>query len=155
MSCTAMRKKIKAYLDGELPAAEAAAVKSHLVQCPACSREAEELAKTWELLLALPDVQEAPDLIPATMARILAEGENTRSRKLLRWLFPVPLSAATAALVIGLVIGIGLGRIIASTYLDRGETDTALYLEVFQDTPPQSIGDAYIKVNYAMEEKGI
>ena len=155
MSCNAMRKKIKAYLDGELQSAEAAAVKSHLVQCPACSCEAAELAKTWELLLALPDVQEAPDLIPATMARILAEGENTRSRKLLRWLFPVPLSAATAALVIGLVIGIGLGRIIASTYLDRGETDTALYLEVFQDTPPQSIGDAYIKVNYAMEEKGI
>jgi anti-sigma factor RsiW len=125
------------------------------VQCPACSREAAELAKIWELLLALPDVQEAPDLIPATLARILEEQENTRSRKFLRWLFPVPLSAATAALVIGLVIGIGLGRIIASNYLDRGETDTALYLEVFQDTPPQSIGDAYIKVNYAMEEKGI
>jgi hypothetical protein len=100
-------------------------------------------------------VQEAPDLIPATLARILADGENTRSRKLLRWLFPVPLSAATAALVLGLVIGIGLGRIIAANYLDRKETDTALYLEVFQDTPPQSIGAAYIKVNYAMEEKGI
>ena len=155
MSCTAMQKKIKAYLDGELPAGEAAVLKSHLAECPACSREAAALSKTWELLLEIPEVQEVPDLIPATMVRILEEQENTRSRKFLRWLFPVPLSAATAALVIGLVIGIGIGRIIASNYLDRKETDTALYLEVFQDTPPQSIGDAYIKVNYAMEEKGI
>lgn len=155
MSCTAMQKKIKAYLDGELPAGVAEVLKSHLAECPACSQEAAALSKTWELLLEIPEVQEVPDLIPATLVRILEEQENTRSRKFLRWLFPVPLSAATAALVIGLVIGIGIGRIIASNYLDRKETDTALYLEVFQDTPPQSIGDAYIKVNYAMEEKGI
>ena len=100
-------------------------------------------------------MQDVPDLVPATMARILEEQENTGAQKLLRWLFPVPLSAATAALVIGLVIGIGLGRVIVTTYLDREETDSSLYLEVFQDTPPQSLGDAYIKVNYAMEEKGI
>jgi len=154
MSCTPNRKKIKAFLDGELPAAEASAVKNHLGQCPACSREAAELAKAWELLLALPDEQDVPDLVPATMARILEEQENTGTRNLLRWLFPVPLSAATAALVIGLVIGIGLGRVITTTYLDREETDSSLYLEVFQDTPPQSLGDAYIKVNYAAEEKG-
>jgi len=155
MRCTDTREKIKAFTDGELPAAEAAAVRRHLADCPACSQEAAELAKTWELLLALPDVPEVPDLIPAAMARILEEQENTGAQKLLRWLFPVPLSAATAALVIGLVIGIGLGRVIATTYLDREEPDTSLYLEVFQDTPPQSLGDAYIKVNYAMEEKGL
>lgn len=155
MKCINTRKKIKAFMDGELPDAEAAAVRLHLADCPACSREASELAKTWELLLAVPAAQNVPDLVPATMARILEEQENTVAQKLLRWLFPVPLSAATAALVIGLVIGIGLGRVIATTYLDREETDSSLYLEVFQDTPPQSLGDAYIKVNYAMEEKGI
>jgi anti-sigma factor RsiW len=154
MSCTTDRKKIKAFLDGELPDAEAAAIKSHLCQCPACSREAEELAKAWELLLALPDVKNVPDLVPAAMARILEEQENSGARKLLRWLFPVPLSAATVALALGLIIGIGLGRVITTTYLDREETDSSLYLEVFQDTPPQSIGDAYIQVNYATEEKG-
>jgi anti-sigma factor RsiW len=154
MSCTTNRKKIKAFLDSELPGPEAAAIKSHLCQCPACSHEAEELAKAWELLLALPDEQDVPDLVPAVMARLLEEQQNTGARKLLRWLFPVPLSAATAALVIGLVIGIGLGRVITTTYFDREETDSSLNLEVFQDTPPQSIGDAYIKVNYAAEEKG-
>ena len=76
MSCTAMRKKIKAYLDGELPAGVAEVIKSHLAKCPACSQEAAALSKTWELLLEMPDVQEVPDLIPATLARILAEGKT-------------------------------------------------------------------------------
>jgi anti-sigma factor RsiW len=154
MSCTAIRKKIKACLDGELPAAEEAAVRRHLAKCPDCSQDSAELAKAWDLLLELPEVREMTDLIPATMARILAEEENTLLRKILGWLFPVPSAAATAALVIGLFIGIGLGRVITVTYLDRSGPDTALYLEVFQDTPPESIGDAYIKVNYATEEKG-
>jgi hypothetical protein len=87
------------------------------------------------------------------MARILADEESTLSQKILRWLFPVPTSAATAALVIGLFIGIGLGRVISTAYLDRLEPDSALYLEVFQDAPPQSIGDAYMKINYATEEQ--
>jgi anti-sigma factor RsiW len=153
MSCANIREKIKAYGDGELPAGEATAVKSHIENCPACSREAAALAKTWELLLELPPVREAPDCIPAVMGRILADEEHTLSQKILRWLFPVPASAATAALVIGLFIGIGIGRVISGAYLDRVETDSALYLEVFQDTPPLSIGDAYIKVNYATEEQ--
>jgi anti-sigma factor RsiW len=153
MSCTNIRKKIKAYCDGELQAGEATAVKNHIEDCPACSREAAALARTWELLLELPPVREAPDCIPATMARILADEESTLSQKILRWLFPVPASAATAALVIGLFIGIGLGRVISTAYLDRLEPDSALYLEVFQDAPPQSIGDAYMKINYATEEQ--
>jgi len=153
MSCTNIRKKIKAYCDGELPAGEATAVKNHIEDCPACSREAAALARTWELLLELPPVREAPDCIPATMARILDDEEHTLSQKILRWLFPVPATAATAALVIGLFIGIGLGRVISAAYLDRLEPDSALYLEVFQDVPPQSIGDAYMKINYAMEEQ--
>ena len=154
MSCATIRKRIKAYCDGELPAGEATAVKNHIEDCPACSREATALAKTWELLLELPQVREAPDCIPAAMARILADEENTLSQKIRRWLCPVPASAATAALVIGLFIGIGLGRVISAAYLDRVEPDSALYLEVFQDAPPQSISDAYMKVNYAMEEQG-
>jgi anti-sigma factor RsiW len=154
MRCANIQKKIKAYGDGELPAGEATAVQNHIKDCPACSREAAALAKTWELLLELPPMRQAPDCIPATMARILAEEENNRSRRFLRWLFPVPATAATAALVIGLFIGIGLGRVISAAYLDLGKPDSALYLEVFQDAPPQSIGDAYMKVNYAMEEQG-
>jgi len=41
---------LSAYLDGELPAAEAARVQAHLAACPACSAEADELRALGRLM---------------------------------------------------------------------------------------------------------
>jgi anti-sigma factor RsiW len=49
MSCD-QNHLLSAYVDGELPSAEAASVTEHLATCPACSAEADELRALGRLM---------------------------------------------------------------------------------------------------------
>jgi len=152
MKCNDVQQRIKAYLDGELTARDAETIGSHIKSCASCAKEAALLSRTWEMLLELPRPETVPDLVPATLSRIREESADSFLQRLTRRLLPVPVSAvATIALVIGLFIGARLGILIYAGYTETREAEDPLYLEVFQDLPPQSVGDAYIKVNY---EKG-
>ena len=156
MNCKQVQKQLKAYLDKELPESVAEQVSRHTRSCPSCAQEAETLAKTWDLLLELPEARDVPDLIPTTLARITTEQEQSLLDKIGRWFVPVPVPAlAATALVIGLFIGIGLGNIISTNYLEVRQTEDPLYLEVFHDVPPDSVGDAYIKVNYVKGDENV
>jgi anti-sigma factor RsiW len=152
MKCNDAQQRIKAYLDGELTAREAEAISAHIKSCASCSKEAALLSRTWEILLELTGTKTVPDLVPATLSRILEEPDKSFLQKLTRWLIPIPVPAvATIALVLGLFIGARLGTLISTGYEEPPEAEDPLYLEIFQELPPQSIGDAYIQVNY---EKG-
>ena len=50
MNCKNAKKKIKACLESELPRNEHEQLKQHLKICPECSKEADSLSRTWELL---------------------------------------------------------------------------------------------------------
>jgi hypothetical protein len=72
--------------------------------------------------------------------------------RLSRWLtlIPGPAVAATA-LTLGLYIGTSIGTSISQNYITPKESEDPLYLEVFNDVPPQSIGDAYLSINEGKE----
>ena len=150
MKCNDVQQRIKAYLDNELTGRDAEAISSHIKSCSACSQEAALLSRTWDILLELPGPETVPDLVPATLARIPEETDASFLQRLSRLFLPVPAPAfAAIALVLGLFIGTRLGTSLSIRYLEPGTREDPLYLEIFQELPPESIGDAYLQVNYS------
>ncbi len=152
MECSKVKEKIKAYLDRELKEKEVQPVQIHLQNCTTCAKELEILSKTWDLLLELPEPEKVPDLTPGILDRIRTQPKETVWEKIARWLAPVtgPAVAATA-LALGLYIGTSIGTSISQSYITFKEPEDPLYLEVFNDVPPQSIGDAYLSINEGKE----
>ncbi|MBV8880488.1 MAG: zf-HC2 domain-containing protein [Planctomycetaceae bacterium] len=100
MTCAEAREALDALLDGELDAAEEAALRLHLDSCAGCERELEEL-RVWHGAISGALTAEEPD--PAEVAesrrRILAALPGSASRR-------VPLGRIAALLAIGLSIGV-------------------------------------------------
>jgi len=150
MKCNDVQQRIKAYLDNELTGRDAEAISSHIKSCSSCSQAAALLSRTWDILLELPGPETVPDLVPATLSRIPEEAAASFLQSLSRLFLPVPAPAfAAIAIVLGLFIGARLGTSISTRYSEPGATEDPLYLEIFQELPPESIGDAYIQVNYS------
>ena len=156
MKCNDVQQRIKAYLDEELTGRDAEAISSHIKSCSSCSKEAALLSRTWEMLLELPGPEIVPDLVPATLFRIQKEAAASFLQRFSRWLLPIPAPAfAAIALVLGLFIGARLGTLISTVNAEPGATEDPLYLEIFQELPPDSIGDAYIQVNYGKGDEDL
>jgi len=129
MDCRVVREQLSAWLDGELPEAPGAALRTHLQGCEACRRE-------WRRLAAL---NAALGNLSAPVPPGLAEKVLRRVRRPRRpgWLQSVALAAC-------LVLGIALGGTMAKTFYDPGAaggpgTEEAS-LEVFHDFPQGSLG---------------
>lgn len=147
MTCKNAKKIIKACLDGELPRDEQEILKQHLKTCPECSQEADSLSKAWELLLELPREKEIPALIPGVLNRISQEEERPFLRRIMEWRTVFQTSFATAAvlaMIIGFIMGFGIAKFLPVSHLNVELTEDPLYLEIFTDTPPSSISDAYM-----------
>lgn len=98
-ACISVSSKLSAYLDGELPAAGLAEVKSHLLSCPACRAELESLAAGDAGLRALPAAEPPPFFAARVAAAARAMNEyHGPFRRFLR--FPVPAMAALTAFII-------------------------------------------------------
>jgi hypothetical protein len=70
MKCRWVSKRLTAYLDGETPARERAAIADHLANCPRCREQADDLRKADSALRTLAMVETAPDLTADLWARI-------------------------------------------------------------------------------------
>lgn len=126
-SCSENRKRLNAYIDGELPERTHCAVEHHLAECPKCHREFVELRRLAPFLTN----DEVPPVPAGLSARILAEAafrqrrkeaEKMSGRQCLELLFQPWLvrGATTAALVVGLAVG---ALMVWSSYLrpDSGQ----------------------------------
>lgn len=117
MECKAVRKRLTAFIDGELDSAVRDVVKTHLNLCSSCSIEYDRMKKTLRAAKAW-----APRVLPGGFADAVREraerGERARPAERRSVIaFPVldvlprwSLQAAAACLV--LVIGLVLGRAI-------------------------------------------
>jgi anti-sigma factor RsiW len=54
MTCKRIRKKLSAFLDGEVSPEEGGRIEQHLAICPACATEARALTATYQLLERCP-----------------------------------------------------------------------------------------------------
>ncbi len=78
LACTEVDELLVPFLDGELPADEHAAVRTHLEACPACRRLAERRRMTYALLGELSEAPAAPSIWPEVVARTHRIGVRQR-----------------------------------------------------------------------------
>jgi anti-sigma factor RsiW len=104
--CHWIRSVLTAYLDGELKASTAAAVRRHLARCESCRRRAKELQDAWELLDEFKPAPVQPGFTERMMARIVEEKELQALEARLR---PNRVLRQVAATVLGLAAGLVIG----------------------------------------------
>ncbi len=97
------RRRIDAYLDGQLAASEVAKLEAHLHGCQPCRNELHTLGRTRDLLRALPRPErETPDdLVARALAAIAAEpaGGAPWTQWAGRWGAPLAAAAVGVALL--------------------------------------------------------
>ena len=138
-------KKLSAYLDGELPPEDSAALEEHLTRCAACREELSRLEFVSEALELLEGAE--PDPYFAPRLKRLAAGRRSGgwARRVL-----VPAAAAAAA-ALSLVLGGFLGRALyaepnGASLAANGELVEYLGVAPVEDFPDGSLGEAWGEV---------
>jgi anti-sigma factor RsiW len=106
MTCDQCQELLDAYIDGELPAADEAAVREHIASCAECAREHAVLAATSRRIGETLVKYQAPDVLKARIRVALAQPDPLAADA------PTPKPIATRRLALG-----GLGVAIASSIL--------------------------------------
>ncbi|MCX5653485.1 MAG: zf-HC2 domain-containing protein [Planctomycetota bacterium] len=109
--CHWVRSVLTAYLDGELKASTAEAVRRHLARCPECARRAAGLEQAWNLMgaAAAPEPRVRPGFTESMMSRIVEEKElEALEARLRRGRRARQAVAALTGLAAGLVLGLSL-----------------------------------------------
>ena len=167
MHCEHIRKKLNAYMDGELPEKQRPIVEAHLASCESCRRQLEDIRGIDELFQGTLSVPPVPD---GLVARIMAEARRKQPMGIpekhsllpvwnpLQWIAELSASmrlAACATVILALVAGLSLdgGQITGRNASIEPEKN--LYgLEWFDPAPPDSIGSVYIAMATQTYQKG-
>ena len=84
LTCAAVRRRLAAYHDRELPVAELISVESHVKDCPPCTRELRDLQSVGEALRTAAAPGPADDwtgLAPGVISRMRAEANESWSAR--------------------------------------------------------------------------
>jgi anti-sigma factor RsiW len=143
MGCWTTKRRLSAYIDGELPPARRERVARHLAGCPGCAARERELRDVWAELEALPPPAGAPELWSGVLER-LALPARTGARwspatVTPRWLAPATVAAcALAGLVGGAFFALRFDR-------PAGTRRSASAATPATDTFAEAFGDGWIE----------
>jgi len=150
MSCPKTRL-ISAYLDAELPGSGKAALENHLQGCAQCGAALTEM-RSLRAAFANTEHHQAPY---GFAARVMARTADLNKKKS-PWLVPIFTGFAEAVvLLLVITIGIFAGRVMTSSFPAAPTTNIAssLSLDLFDATPPGSLGGAYLAMTEVRNEK--
>ena len=143
MSCSRVKKRLSAYMDGELREEWRVQVELHLAACPRCREELERLRDVDRLLFDAPKAAVPPFLASRVAARTRQEVERGAETP---WWLParsptLGYAVASAVLAGGILLGVQLGRGLAPivTGGEQGRTIEILDLGSFRDEPKGSM----------------
>jgi len=150
MRCKKARELISPYIDGELSEGQWESFESHMKDCSKCRVEFEETLHLHNLF-ASAERFSAPY---GFSTRVLANQKTKTSHKSLL----VPLFARFAGVVaVLIIIGIGIvsGRFLGHSFSFQKSDNIAAFfsLDVFNATPPDSVGGVYLAMMEAENEK--
>jgi hypothetical protein len=140
MNCQEIRKKIPDLLHNGLAAAEASSLREHLLSCPSCREEFQELNETWTRLGILKEEQPGPELrhnfyraLKSYQKELVPRQRPGWRQQFIRLLPSLPLRApalglAAAALIV--VLGFGAGFFIGTAKKTESGQLTVLNREV-------------------------
>ena len=127
MTCSQVKKKLNAYLDGEISEKEQQSISEHITSCASCQQELEALKIVSQTLTDVDDVEVTPYFRMHLKNRLRDErtgGEKTFS--FLEWIRKVTIPiAATALFVISIIAGGQMGRIIYQQTAQATQTQAA------------------------------
>lgn len=105
-----LRQHLSAYLDDELLPGEAAKVRRHLAECPACAAELEELRAVRALLRRLSPPPVPEGFLEGLRARLAAEAATGRRAWWRPVLVPRPAVLVAAVVAVLILVGLPLAR---------------------------------------------
>ena len=114
MKCSQVKKKLTAYLDGEVSENEQEIISEHMKSCAACRQELEALRTVSRSLDEVADVEVTPYFRAHLKTRLRDEKANGgKPFSFLEWIRRATIPVAAAALLLfSIVAGGQLGRII-------------------------------------------
>ena len=149
MSCS-KSKLVSAYLDKEMGPGEKTAFDTHLRGCNDCVQALEEMRSLRAAFVKAERYPAPYGFATRVMART-AELE----RKEMPWFVPFFVRFAEAAvLLLVIAVGIVAGKIMTnSSPAATTNISSSLSLDVFDATPPGSLGGAYLAMTEVRNEK--
>jgi len=150
MNCSKAHKLISPYTDGELPERDTKTLEDHIKVCLKCRTEFEESRKLHNLL-ANADKFKAPY---GFHTRVMANISSGKTREVSR--FPAFVRLAEAVVIVAIIaIGVFSGSLAIKGYPPDKTRDimAAFSLDVFDSTPPGSLGGVYLAMTEARNEK--
>lgn len=150
MNCSKVHKLISPYIDGELPERDIKALEDHMKVCNKCRTEFEEEKELHNLFTNV-DGFKAPYGFHTRVMANISSGKT-------RGISAIPVFTRFAeAFVIIVVIAFG---ILSGSFLIEGYVPdkaagvmTSLSLDVFDSTPPGSLGGVYLAMTDVKNEK--
>ncbi len=155
MNCKFVRKNLVGIVEGELPSEVRKGIEAHLQSCNRCANLVEQFAQVWQVW-EQPAHIESSSAFWTKLQRRIRESEEKKSLILPilegwnRWLRPI---AATATVLIGIVVGYQLGSL--STPRSAQSTQQANNaveqfvddnLGSLYDFPVGSVGEFYVSL---------
>ena len=150
MSCP-KTKLISAYFDKEMGLREKTSIETHLQGCISCSQKFEELRS---IRMAFSKTERHP--APYGFATRVMAQTAALDRKKSIWFVPFFIRfAETAVLLIVITVGILAGRVMtnSSSAAKSMNIASSLSLDLFDATPPGSLGGAYLAMTEVSNEK--
>jgi anti-sigma factor RsiW len=119
MHCVEIRKRLDAWVDGELPVPEAEVITRHLTACPACRLEAEGLQRITAAMDNLPPLAAPAGLYRRTMAAFRTATGTPGMREWWQELSLAMRGAVCGAALAGLLCGAVLGTSLTTLGADK------------------------------------
>jgi len=152
--CKKTREHLISFITYQLKEQDARDVAAHLAACPPCSREAQDLQSTWELMGEHPIDGPFNDIAGVVLGKVRsADDTETVLGRFINRVLRIPVPAlCTFMAVLALPAGIYLGKnlhfnLSAASAAYRAEEAASepeeLPLEIFSDFPENSLGSIY------------
>jgi len=155
MKCEKVRRRLVAYLDGELGERQKRLIKEHLEVCDGCRKEVEILIRASCFLKGWKGAKPSLDLEAKFWQKVFSK----EKRPLSPWpILKMPRVVLSTVLLGVLAAGILLGVLIEKTLSWRairfGEEEYVTFsgLNSFQDFPSGSLCEAYFNLTFKEEE---
>ncbi len=151
MKCSNARKLISPYIDGELSAGAKKDIEDHMRACESCRSEMKETQELHQLFVTTDKFKAPYGLRERIMANVNTAGRTDWSPRI-----PIPVRLAEAAMVLVLIaVGIMSGRLMVKGLMPEkaGSEMASLHLDLFQSTPPGTLGGAYLAMTEERNEK--
>jgi anti-sigma factor RsiW len=155
MECTGIRKLISSSIDDQLSPDEKEVLSSHIRSCPNCKEALEESQAVHELFASAERISAPYGFTTRIMANLEAEAPSRV------WAFftfrPFFLRAVEVSFALIVVLtGLLFGNLLTADRISPKQPVTiqaSFSLDLFQATPPDSIGSLYVTLAETTDEK--